>query len=114
MCWVALDRGLRLAEKRSFPANRMRWLKNRDQIYEEIMRRGWNRERQAFVQSFESAALDASNLIMPLVFFVSPSDPRMLKTLDAIFKPPRAGGLTSDSLVYRYDPKNSYDEFSGE
>ena len=114
MCWVALDRGLRLAEKRSFPADRSRWLKNRDRIYEEIMRRGWNRERQAFVQSFESQALDASNLIMPLVFFVSPSDPRMLKTLDAIFKPPRKGGLTSDSLVYRYDPKNANDDFSGE
>jgi GH15 family glucan-1,4-alpha-glucosidase len=114
MCCVALDRGLRLAEKRSFPADRSRWLKNRDRIYEEIMRRGWNRERQAFVQSFESQALDASNLIMPLVFFVSPSDPRMLKTLDAIFKPPREGGLTSDSLVYRYDPKNANDDFSGE
>lgn len=114
MCWVALDRGLRLARKRSFPADRSRWLKNRDRIYEEIMRRGWSRERQAFVQSYESQALDASNLIMPLVFFVSPSDPRMLKTVDAIFKPPREGGLTSDSLVYRYDPKISNDELSGE
>ncbi|MEJ2475513.1 MAG: glycoside hydrolase family 15 protein, partial [Desulfobacterales bacterium] len=108
------DRGLRLAEKRSFPADRSRWMENRDRIYEEIMHRGWNRERQAFVQSFESQALDASNLIMPLVFFVSPSDPRMLKTQDAIFTPPRKGGLTSDSLVYRYDPKHANDDLLGE
>jgi GH15 family glucan-1,4-alpha-glucosidase len=114
MCWVALDRGLRLAQKRSFPANRDRWLKNRDRIYEEIMGRGWSRERQSFVQTFESDALDASNLIMPLVFFVSPSDPRMLRTLDAILKSPREGGLTADSLVYRYHPEATIDGLKGE
>ena len=54
MCWVALDRGLRLADKRSFPADRQRWLENRDAIYEEIMTRGWSRERQAFVQAYGS------------------------------------------------------------
>lgn len=114
MCWVALDRGLRLAEKRSFPANRAHWLQHRDKIYEEIMRCGWNRERQAFVQSYGSPDLDASNLLMPLVFFVSPNDPRMLKTLEAILKSPRKGGLTADSLVYRYDPKDPIDGLTGE
>ncbi len=64
---------------------------------------GWNPERQAFVQSYGSDALDASNLLMPLVFFVAPNDPRMLSTLDAIRKPPEEGGLVSDGLVYRYD-----------
>jgi GH15 family glucan-1,4-alpha-glucosidase len=114
MCWVALDRGLRLAEKRSFPADRTKWLENRDRLYEEIMRRGWSRERQSFVQAFESRSLDASNLIMPLVFFVSPSDPRMLKTLDAILQSPQKGGLTSDGLVYRYHPEKCIDGLSGQ
>ena len=65
MCWVALDRGLRLAEKRSFPADGDRWLKARDQIYMEIMTKGWSEKRQAFVQYFGSESLDASNLMMP-------------------------------------------------
>lgn len=103
MCWVAFDRGLRLAEKRSFPADRARWLATRDQIYETIMRDGWSEKRQAFTQSFGSDTLDATSLLMPLVFFLAPNDPRMLRTLDAINCPPRAGGLVADGLVYRYD-----------
>lgn len=114
MCWVALDRGLRLADKRSFPAPRDRWLKVRDQIYEEIMARGWSDERQAFVQYYGSQTLDASNLMMPLVFFVSPTDPRMLKTLDAINQSPSKGGLVSNSLVYRYDVNELIDGLSGD
>ena len=113
MSWVALDRGLRLADKRSFPADRERWLKIRDQIYEEIMARGWSLTRQAFVQYYGSEALDASNLMMPLVFFLAPSDPRMLKTLDAINKPPDKGGLVSNSLVYRYNLKETSDGLEG-
>ncbi|MFQ5693899.1 MAG: glycoside hydrolase family 15 protein, partial [Nitrospinota bacterium] len=98
MSWVAVDRGLRLADKRSFPADRARWLQVRDEIYEEIMSKGWSRERQAFVQAYGSDSLDASNLIMPLTFFISPSDPRMQSTLDAIMR-----DLVKDSLVFRYD-----------
>lgn len=113
MCWVALDRGLRLADKRSFPAPRERWLKVRDQIYEEIQVRGWSSERQAFVQHYDSDKLDAANLIMPLVFFMSPTDPRMLKTIDAINRRPDQGGLVSDSLVYRYDPEKTPDGLTG-
>src|SRR5918995_2816907 len=109
MCWVAIDRGLRLADKRSFPADREKWLRVRDEIYEEIMEKGWSPEREAFVQSYGDDTLDASSLIMPLVFFLSPSDPRMLKTLDAINRPPKDGGLVSNSLVYRYDVQKSAD-----
>ena len=115
MCWVALDRGLRLAEKRSFPAHqRGRWLEVRDHIYEEIMANGWNRDRQAFVQHYGSECLDASNLIMPLVFFTSPTDPRMIKTVEAIMKSPRNGGLLANNLVYRYNPEKSFDGLTGE
>jgi GH15 family glucan-1,4-alpha-glucosidase len=112
MCWVAMDRALRLADKRSFPADRSRWLQIRDEIYEEIMTRGWNPERDAFTQFYGSASLDASTVLMPLVFFLSPNDPKMLKTLEAIRRPPPAG-LTSDSLVYRYDLDKPADGLTG-
>lgn len=103
MCWVALDRALRLADKRSLPAPRRRWLKTRDQIYRAIMERGWSEERGAFVQTFGGTALDASNLLMPLVFFTGPNDPRMISTLHETLKAPEEGGLTSDCLVWRYN-----------
>ena len=113
MSWVAMDRGLRLANKRSFPTDHLRWLLVRDEIYEEIMAKGWNSSRQAFVQFYGSDSLDASNLLMPLVFFLSPTDPRMLKTLEAINRPVREGGLVSDGLVYRYDAAKGTDGLDG-
>ena len=97
MCWVALDRGVRLAGKRSFPGNRSRWLEERDRIYEEIMTRGWSDKRCSFVQHYDTDALDASNLLLSQTFFIAPNDPRMESTLDAILE-----SLVSDSLVYRY------------
>ncbi len=108
-CWVALDRGLRLALKRGLPNNR-EWLRStRDRIYESVMKNGWNPKRQAFVQYYGAEALDASNLLMPLVRFVSPTDPRMLATLDRT-----VGELVSDSLVYRYEiGKGAGDGLSG-
>jgi GH15 family glucan-1,4-alpha-glucosidase len=96
-CWVALDRGLRLAAKRSLPFDHARMLAERDRVYQSIMAHGWHAERRTFVQHYGSEAVDASTLIMPLVFFVSPRDPRMLSTLDRIMEE-----LVSDSLVYRY------------
>lgn len=113
MCWVAVDRGLRLADKRSFPADRDRWLQVRDEIYEEIMSQGWNREMQSFVQAYTSDALDAANLLMPLVFFLSPADPRMIKTLSAMSQSPQEGGLVSGGLVYRYDVNKTDDGLDG-
>jgi GH15 family glucan-1,4-alpha-glucosidase len=113
MCWVALDRGVRLADKRSFPADRGRWLQVRDEIYEEVMAKGWDPQRQVFVQAYGSDALDASSLLMPLVFFMAPNDPRMLTTLDAIRRPRSAGGLAADGLVYRYDPAAAPDGLGG-
>jgi GH15 family glucan-1,4-alpha-glucosidase len=114
MCWVALDRALRLAGKRSFPAPQERWLAVRDEIYRTIMAEGWSEERQSFAQSFGSDTLDAATLIMPLVFFLSPTDPRMLQTIEAIYRSPRHGGLVSDGLVYRYDVEKTPDGLRGE
>lgn len=113
MCWVAVDRALRLAEKRSLPADRGEWLKVRDQIYEEIMHKGWNAKHQSFMQSYGSSTLDAANLMMPLTLFLAPTDPRILKTLDAILRTPEQGGLVSDSLVYRYNTVEAGDGLDG-
>jgi GH15 family glucan-1,4-alpha-glucosidase len=113
MSWVAVDRALRLANKRSFPADWNGWTSVRDEIYETIMKRGWNEQRGAFVQQLDGEALDASHLLMPLVFFVSPTDPRMLRTIDAINQPPKAGGLVSDGLVFRYDVEKTPDGLKG-
>jgi GH15 family glucan-1,4-alpha-glucosidase len=109
MCWVALDRALRLATQRSFPASAARWIAERDEIYATIMERGFSRKKNAFVQRLDGEVLDASLLLAPLVKFVAPSDPRMLGTLDAIQRE-----LESDNLVRRYDPRVSPDGLDGE
>ena len=113
MNWVALDRGLRLADKRALPADRAKWLRERDRIYEEVMAKGWNEKRRAFTQFYGSDDLDASLLIMSLVFFMAPTDPRMISTINAIRENPRDGGLVSDSLVYRYPPQARIDGLPG-
>ena len=97
MCWVAVDRALRLAEKRSFPAPMARWLGVRDAIYHQMHTEFWNEELQSFVQTKNGKTLDAACLLAPLVRFISPTDPRWLSTLRAIEQ-----GLVDDSLVYRY------------
>ena len=114
MNWVALDRGIRLADKRALPADRAKWMGERDKIYEEVMTKGWNEKRHAFTQFYGSEDLDASLLIMPLVFFMAPTDPRMIGTINEILKDPRDGGLLSDSLVYRYPPQPRIDGLPGE
>lgn len=114
MNWVALDRGIRLTDKRALPADRAKWICERDRIYEEVMTKGWNERRHAFTQFYGSEDLDASLLIMPLVFFMAPTDPRMIGTIDAILKNPVNGGLFSDSLVYRYPPQPRIDGLPGE
>lgn len=116
MLWVAIDRGLRLADKRSLPCpNRFKWLAARDELYEEIMDKAWNKEGKYFGQTYEdTSALDSCVLIMPLVFFMPASDPRFLGTLKQVLKSPEKGGLTSNGLVYRYDVSKSSDGVAGE
>ncbi|KAG4035300.1 hypothetical protein MFRU_001g00710 [Monilinia fructicola] len=115
MLWVAFDRGIRLSEKRCLPCpNKEEWFKVRDTIYEEIMEKGYNTEMQAFVQSYESRTmLDSSILIAPLVFFISPNDPRFLNTIDKILLSPEKGGLTETGLVFRYNTSTSEDGVGG-
>ncbi|MBV9671645.1 MAG: glycoside hydrolase family 15 protein [Verrucomicrobia bacterium] len=97
MCWVAIDRGLRLADKRSFPAPVSDWKNVRDTIYNQIYHEFWNSDLHSFVQSRSGNTLDAAALLAPLVRFISPTDPRWLSTLKAI-----ETNLVDDSLVYRY------------
>ena len=78
-----------------FPADRAKWIRERDRIYEEVMTQGWNEKRNSFTQFYGSEDLDASLLIMPLVFFMAPTDPRMLSTIDAILESPSQGGLSA-------------------
>jgi len=103
MCWVAIDRAIRLAGKRSFPAPLARWHDVRDTIYRDVYERFWDPARRVFVQAAGSKALDAASLLMPLIRFVSPTDPRWLSTLHAIEQ-----DLVSDSLVYRYRLGDGY------
>jgi GH15 family glucan-1,4-alpha-glucosidase len=113
MSWVAVDRAVRLAWKRSFPADRLRWIRVRDQIYESVMQNGWDPRQKAFKQHYHSDALDASTLLLPLVFFVAPNDPRILQTIQAINRSPKEGGLVSDGLVFRYDVQKTPDGLRG-
>jgi GH15 family glucan-1,4-alpha-glucosidase len=108
MCWVAFERAMRIQRDRGLPGPRSSWREARDTIFEEIMDRGWSARRGAFVQYYGGDVLDASALLMPLVKFIGPRDPRMLSTLDAIDR-----DLVSDSLVYRYDPDSAADDGLG-
>ena len=97
MTWVAVDRGIRLAEKRGFPAPLNRWRQVRAEIYRDAYEEFWNPEIQSFVQYKGARTVDASSLLMPLVKFISPHHPRWFFTLSAIERE-----LVEDSLVYRY------------
>ncbi len=98
LCWVAIDRGIRMAVKRSFPAPLARWREARDAIYREVHEGFWDPKIEAFVGVKGTTRLDAACLIMPLVRFISPTDPRWLSTLRAV-----EARLVQDSLVYRYE-----------
>jgi GH15 family glucan-1,4-alpha-glucosidase len=96
MCWVAFDRAIRLAQTRSFPFPD-NWVQQRDKIFSTIFTDFWNDDLKAFVQYEGADTVDAAALLMPLMRFISPTDPMWLSTLKAI-----ENALVSDSLVYRY------------
>ncbi|QUQ68866.1 glycoside hydrolase family 15 protein [Kutzneria sp. CA-103260] len=107
--WVALDRAVRLAAARGRPANLTRWTDVRDQVYDQVMERGWNPQVDAFTQHYDTEVLDSSLLLMPLQGFIAPRDPMWLSTLAAMDRE-----LVSDSLVYRYNPAVSPDGLKGD
>jgi GH15 family glucan-1,4-alpha-glucosidase len=97
MAWVAFDRGIKAIERFGFDGPRQRWQEHRDRIHAEICTRGFDSQRQTFTQFYGSHELDASLLMMPLVGFLSPDDPRVRGTVAAI-----EGELTEDGFVHRY------------
>jgi GH15 family glucan-1,4-alpha-glucosidase len=106
--WTAFDRAIRLAATHGRPGELARWTTERDRIYRQVMDKGWNEKRRAFVQHYDTEVLDASLLRMVQVGLVVPSDPNWLSTLDAM-----DSELVSDSLVYRYNPEASPDGLRG-
>jgi GH15 family glucan-1,4-alpha-glucosidase len=108
MCWVTVDRALRLAEKRSLPAPLAAWFKTRDEIHRDIHEQFWNNDLQSFVQTPDSTTLDASVLMMTLVRFIGPKDPRWIGTLDAIGRE-----LRVDPLIFRYTRGSTLDGLPG-
>lgn len=107
MCWVAIDRGIKIAEAHSYPL-RPHWREERDKIFESIHQDFWNPKLGAFVQYKGAETVDASALLMPIVRFISPTDPKWLSTLKRI-----EDELVSDSMVYRYRTDEKFDGLTG-
>lgn len=111
MCWTALDRAISLAPRLGAPQDKVAaWRRIRQEIHDTVLREGWSEEAGAFTQYFGSTALDASNLMMPIVGFPSADDPRMRATIEAT-----AERLTDDvGVVYRYRTEGGVDGLAGE
>jgi GH15 family glucan-1,4-alpha-glucosidase len=110
MCWVALDRAIKLADRLRAGDKVGAWKTAQDEIWTTVVQEGWNADAGAFTQYYGSPDLDASNLMMPIVGFLPADDPRMLATIDAI-----ADRLTDDrGLVYRYHTAGGVDGLAGE
>jgi len=103
MCWVAFDRALRLALKRSLSGPLDEWQRTRDEIRDDIFTNFWNDELQSFVQAKGTKDLDASALLMPMMRFISPVDPMWLSTMRAIER-----HLIEDTLVRRYEVERTH------
>jgi GH15 family glucan-1,4-alpha-glucosidase len=108
MSWVAIERMMRTARQRGLPGDLAGWSRVRDEIYDRIMTESWDEELGAFVSHAGADTLDAGVLLMPMVKFVAPNDPRFVSTLAAVEQ-----RLVSDSLVFRYDVDRSPDGLDG-
>jgi len=110
MCWVALDRAIGLADQLEAQGKVEQWVRARDEIRSAVEREGWNEQANAFTQHFGSDQLDASNLMLLIVGFLPPDDPRMIATVEAI----EAGLRDESGLVYRYRTEGGIDGLEGE
>ena len=109
MCWVAFDRGVQAIERHGLPGPLERWKKLRQEIHEEVCQRGFDAKQNAFTQVYGDGAHDAANLLIPIVGFLPPQDPRVIGTVAAIERE-----LMRDGLVLRYDHAKSDDGLPGE
>lgn len=106
MCWVAMDRAIKIAEHRSFPYPELEWKAVRNEIYNDVYHNFWNEDLGAWVQYKGAHQVDASSLLMPLTHFISPYEPRWLSTMQAIER-----DLKLDVLVNRY--QNNIEKIDG-
>jgi GH15 family glucan-1,4-alpha-glucosidase len=109
MCWVALQRAVRLARRFNLPGDIERWSRTRDEIKQTTLERGFNEDLGAFTQAYDSTNLDASALLLPMLHFIKADDPRMVGTVEAIQRQ-----LTRDGLVYRYRTSETDDGLPGD
>jgi GH15 family glucan-1,4-alpha-glucosidase len=109
MAWVAFDRAVSASEKHGFPGPVDRWRRLRDEIKAEILEKGWSEKKQSFTQAYGQDALDAAVLLMPIMGFLPPDDPRMIKTVEAVERE-----LMRDGFVLRYDTEEAVDGLEGE
>lgn len=105
MCWVAIDRGLKIAEKQGKACPKEKWEQVREEIKNEILLKGFNKKLNSFVQSYDSDTLDATSLLIPIYKFLPFNDPRVQGTLNAILK----NLTTKEGLVYRYKAEETDD-----
>ncbi len=108
MCWVAVDRGIKLAQSLGKPEKVSYWHKTAEQIRDDIMNKGWDTEKEAFTQHYDTAAMDASALLMPLFGFLPTSDKRMLSTINRT-----VAKLSHNGLLRRYSTDETDDGLKG-
>jgi alpha,alpha-trehalase len=110
MCWVALDRAIAMADLIGGTHRVDDWKRTREEIFDTVLREGWSDTAGSFTQHFDTDALDASNLMLAIVGFLPPDDPRILATIDATEQK-----LTDErGLVYRYRTEEGTDGLAGE
>jgi len=97
MCWVALDRGITIAKRYGFPADILKWEETKETIRSEVQARGWSKEKNSFVQHYETDTLDSSNLLIPIFGFLPFEDPRVISTIEATERE-----LDHEGFLYRY------------
>jgi len=103
LCWVAIDRAIKIAELLGKPSLAQEWAKTREAIKRNILKRGWNEDIMAFTQSYESESMDAANLLMPTYGFIDAKDPRYISTVKKIKQK-----LSRDGLMYRYRNEDDF------
>jgi GH15 family glucan-1,4-alpha-glucosidase len=99
MCWAAVDRAVELAEREGYDAPLDEWRECRESIKEAVLEHGFDEELNSFTRAFEGSTMDATALLIPVMGFLPPDDPRIEGTIDAVME----HLTTDDGLVYRYE-----------
>ncbi|MFC1848280.1 glycoside hydrolase family 15 protein, partial [Chloroflexota bacterium] len=108
MCWVAVDRGIKMGERLGHRKNIRRWRETADETRSDILEKGWNGEKKAFTQHYDTTALDSSNLLMNFFDFLPVSDERMRSTIERTVEE-----LSWNGLLRRYNTDETDDGLSG-